>query len=71
MPVPHTPALWKHVTRDITFSLVADDFGVKYVGKENAYHLIQDLKKQYTISMDWTGLFFCGLHIQWDYSART
>ena len=69
--VPRTPALWKHATSHITFSLVVDDFGVKYVGKKNADHLIQDLKKQHTISMDWTGSFFCGLHIQWDYSALT
>ena len=54
-PVPCTPALWKHATCDITFSLVVDDFGVKYVGKENADHLIQALKKQYTLSVDWTG----------------
>ena len=32
-PVPHTPALWNHSTRDITFFLVVDNFGVKYVGK--------------------------------------
>ena len=51
-PVPCTPALWKNVTRDITFLLVVNNFCVKYVGKENAYHLIQALKKQYTISMD-------------------
>ena len=30
-PVPRTPTLWKHVTRNITFSLVVDEFGVKYV----------------------------------------
>ena len=32
-PVPHTPALWKHAAHDITFSLVVDDFGVKYIRK--------------------------------------
>ena len=31
--VEHTPGLWQHVTRPIQFSLVVDDFGVKYVGK--------------------------------------
>ena len=31
--VPHTPGLWKHISRPIQFSLVVDDFGVKYVGK--------------------------------------
>ena len=33
-PIPRTPALWKNATRDIIFSLVFDDFGVKCVGKE-------------------------------------
>ena len=28
--VQHTPGLWKHVSRPIQFSLVVDDFGVKY-----------------------------------------
>ena len=64
-PVPRTPALWKHAMCDITFSRVVDNFGVKYVGKENADHLIQSLKNKYTISMDWIGSLFCGLHIQW------
>ena len=69
-PVPRIPALWRHTTRNITFSLVVDEFGVKYVGKENTDHLIQALKKQYTIFIDWNDSLFCGLHIQWDYSAR-
>ena len=38
--VAHTPGLWRHVTRPIQFTLVVDDFGVKYVGKQNADHLI-------------------------------
>ena len=38
--VPHTPGLWKYKTRPIHFSLVVDDFGVKYVGRDNAEHLI-------------------------------
>jgi hypothetical protein len=35
-----TPGLWQHDTLPISFSLVMDDFGVKYVGKENAQHLL-------------------------------
>ena len=42
-PVARTPSLWKNVTEDITFSLVVNNFGVKYVGKENPDHLIQAL----------------------------
>ena len=33
-----TPGLWKHDTRPISFTLVVDDLGVKYVGKENVQH---------------------------------
>ena len=70
-PVPRTPALWKHTTKSIIFSLAVDDFGVKYIGKENANHLIQALQKLYTISINWTGSLFCGLTIDWDYAALT
>ena len=40
-----TPGFWKHKWRPIAFSLVVDDFGVKYVGKEHADHLIAALKQ--------------------------
>lgn len=39
----HTPGLFHHVTRPITFTLVVDDFGIKYVGKEHAQHLIDTI----------------------------
>ena len=40
-----TPALWRHSTCNISFSLVVKDFGVKYVGKDNADHLISPTLK--------------------------
>jgi hypothetical protein len=33
------PGLWKHNTRPIQFTLVVNDFGVKYIGEEYAQHL--------------------------------
>ena len=36
----NTPSLWKHKTRPISFTLVVEDFGVKYVGKEHVDHLL-------------------------------
>jgi hypothetical protein len=42
----HTAGLFKHKTRPVTFSLCVDDFGVKYVGKENAQHLEQVLRQK-------------------------
>ena len=58
--------------RPITFTLVVDEFGVKYVGKEHAQHLIVALQSLYPkISVDWSGLLYCGLTLRWDYLART
>jgi hypothetical protein len=51
----HTHGLWTHDTRPISFSLVVDDFGVKYIGRENAEHLMECIKKNYNISSDWNG----------------
>ena len=62
-PVPRIPALWKHDTKPILFSVVVDDFGVKYIRKKNADHLIQALQKLSTISINWTGSLFCGITI--------
>jgi hypothetical protein len=44
-PTKHTHGLWKHNTRPISFLLVVDYFGVKYVGREQAEHLIKCIKK--------------------------
>ena len=71
-PVTHTPGLWRHQWRPIAFCLVVDDFGVKYVGREHADHLIQCLRNHYKeIDIDWTGKCFCGIHLHWDYLNRT
>ena len=45
--------LWTHEWRPIKFTLVVDDFGVKYTGEEHAKHLMAVLNKDYTITHDW------------------
>ncbi len=52
---PIVPGLWKHNTRPIQFTLVVDDFGVKYTSLDNENHLIDILKKHYDVSVDYTG----------------
>ena len=42
--IPRTPRLWQHITRAISFSLVVDDYGVKYINRADADHLIASLK---------------------------
>jgi hypothetical protein len=70
-PTKHTHSLWKHDTSPVSFSLVVDDFVVKYVGREHAEHLIKCIKKNYDISSDWKGSAYCGLTLEWDYKNLT
>ncbi len=64
------PGLWKHKWRPIQFTLVVDDFGVKYVGEEHALHLKETLERHYKVTTDWTGTRYIGITMDWDYSNR-
>jgi hypothetical protein len=46
-------------------------FGVKYVGREHAEHLMTCIKKNYIISSEWNGTAYCGLTLEWDYKHHT
>jgi hypothetical protein len=70
-PSRHTDGLWTHETRPILFSLVVDDFGIQYVGREHADHLLNALRDLYTVTVDWAGTKYLGLNLAWDYNART
>ena len=43
---------------------------MKYVGKENADHLINVLKEHYEVAEDWDGTKYCGINLDWDYIKR-
>ena len=60
----NTPGLWKHTTRPISFTLVVDDFGVKYVGKEHVDHSIRCIKNDYELTEDWSGDLYCGIKLK-------
>ena len=64
------PGLWKHDTRPIQFTLVVDDFGVKYVGEEHAQHLKDTLEEHYKLTCDWTGTRYIGITLDWDYNKQ-
>ena len=52
------------------FSLVVDDSGVKYIGKEHANHLIAALKQDYELDENWDGTKYCGILLDWYYESR-
>ena len=39
--------------RPVWFTLVVDDFGMKYVGKKNTLHLKKTPKENYTVTTEW------------------
>jgi hypothetical protein len=70
-PVQFTPGLWRHSWRPIAFTLVVDDFGIKFTGDTHAHHLIKSLKEHYEVTIDWKGELFVGIKLKWDYDKRT
>jgi hypothetical protein len=68
--LPHTPGLFKHISRPVQFTLVVDDFGIKYVGEDNLQHLLNAIEQDYSISVDRTGGLYCSITLKWNYEQR-
>lgn len=64
---------WSTPNDDVTptYSIPAPDFGVNYDGRENAQHLVGNLRAHYQITEEWVGSQYIGLAIDWDNEART
>jgi hypothetical protein len=59
---PHTPGLWRHESHQIWFNLALENFGIKYIGKDNFQHLYNTLcKETYNIVEDRTDKLYCGV----------
>jgi hypothetical protein len=69
-PARHTPGLCLHKTRPISFTLMVDDFTVKYVGKQHVEHLRNALLQTYELTMDWTVKVYSGMTLKWDYKKQ-
>jgi hypothetical protein len=65
-----TPGFWEHKRQPIGFTLVVDNFGVKYINKTDAGHLLALLMQDYKCDTDWEGTHYIGLTIDWDYKNR-
>jgi hypothetical protein len=65
-----TPVLFLHKTRPIIFTLVVDDFGIKYMDKNDVEHLKTCLEEIYTMKIDWEGKRYVGIDLKWDYKKR-
>ena len=70
-PFPNTPGLWFHKHSSLVFSLVINDFDIKYMKKADAEQLLTTLQKLYRSSAKWDGNHYCRLTLNWDYMNRT
>ena len=68
---PDVPCLFRHSTNSVAFSLVVDDFGIKYKDKADADHLIACIRSLYELKVDWSGSQYLGITIKFDSTART
>jgi hypothetical protein len=62
---------FRHETRDIDFTLVVDDFLVKYTKDEDLQHLEAAVKKYYKFKIDTEAKQYVGINLKWDYNKRT
>jgi hypothetical protein len=60
---PSTPCLYRHATRPIAFTLVVDDFAIKYRDKTDAEHLLQAIREGYELTTDWSGSKYLGMSV--------
>ena len=66
-----TPGLWKHDNKPISFTLIVDDFGVKYKNKKYAKDLMKILSTHSkAVTTDWTGSLYSGITYKLDYVNR-
>jgi hypothetical protein len=47
---PNTPCMFKHISNSVAFTLVVDDFLIKYTDVTHSEHLIKSLSELYTVT---------------------
>ena len=68
---PNVPCLFSNKNKSITFTLIVDDIGIKYIyGNNEIDHLLKILQKptsKWDIKIDRTGSQYNGQRLTWDY----
>ena len=52
--VSHTHGLFRHKTRTLSFTLIVDDFGIRYSNRADLDHLNKVLQTKYTTTNNFT-----------------
>ena len=70
-PSNKTPGPWKYDSHPINFTVVVDDFGVKYSVKKHDLHLKSALEDKYKVTTDWEVKLYTGISLRWEYEKVT
>ena len=65
-----TTCLFRHDSNGVAFTLVVDDFGVKFKNKAAAQHLIDCLNIRYPITVNWNASKYLGMTLRFDKTNR-
>ena len=68
---PLIEGFFKHRTSDISFTLVVDNFLIKYHKPEDLQHLQSTIQQHYKFKMDLQANQYVGINLKWDYINRT
>ena len=68
---PSNECLFSNVDRTVQFTLVVDDFGIKYTDVAQRDHLLSVLRMQYDITTDMTGSKYLGISIVFNAASGT
>ena len=69
-PLRSNPGIWCYETLPTKFALCVENFGIEYTNPAHARHIVDTLKKYYTISIYWGGKFTPGLTLDWNYDKK-
>ena len=64
---PPQPWIMENFCHLSNFTLIVDKFGIKYEGIENAQNLINVIKNNYELYVDWSGSIYCEIHLNKNY----
>jgi hypothetical protein len=67
----NTPCLFRHTSHEVAFTLVVDDFGIKYQRREDVQHLLAAIREEYQVTEDWSGSKYLGMTIDHSNIANT
>ena len=59
--------MWLHKTRNISFTLVMDDLGVKYIDKADADYLFSAIEAKYPLEIDWEANTYLRINFEYHY----